>query len=199
MRDRTAIVVVLAMLAFWASPAAGQPYAELRGSTAHYRYVDVGYSFARGPVLDALYIGSPGLNELYLGAGFAWQATPSLNLTPIVYGVVGLDEGSGERGAVIGSYLTLEKGPYRLIAYLGRFVRIDGDVPSYDFLDTGDLTRVVSGPWELGVSSSVFRTEGEWSHQTGPMVKRTDSLGFWALSVRFGFDDELRLVRMLSF
>jgi len=199
MRDRLATVVWLAVLALWGAPARGQPYAELRLSTAKYRYVDVGYTFGSGVVLDGLYSGAPGLNELYLGAGFAWQATPSLNLTPIVYGVVGLDAGSEERGIAIGSYITFDKGPYKLIAFVGRFFRTQGDVPSYDFLDTGDLTRVVSGPWELGVSSTVYRTEGEWSHQTGPMLKRSDARGFWSLSARFGFDDELRLVRVLYF
>jgi hypothetical protein len=198
MRHRAVAFVVLFVMA-GATHLASQPYVELRASTTRHRYVDFGYTFGGGAVVDALYVGSPGLNELYLGAGFAWQATASLNLTPIAYGVLGLDEGSDEVGAVIGSYVTFAKGPYKLIAYLGRFIRIDGDVASYDFLDTGDLTRVVTGPWELGVSSSVFRSEGDWSHQTGPMLKRNDSKGWWALSARFGFDDELRLVRVLQF
>ena len=78
-------------------------------------------------------------------------------------------------------------------------MRISGGVSTYDFLDSVDLTHRVAGKWDAGVSSSIYRQDTGWSHLTGPLVRRRDARGSWALSVRAGYDTEVRLVRVLTF
>ena len=68
--------------------ARAQLAAELRASTSEYRYLDVNYTSASGLILDTLYIGVPGQNELYLGAGYTFTPASWLSLIPIAYGVL---------------------------------------------------------------------------------------------------------------
>ncbi len=179
------------------APASAQTGIEVRGSTASYRFADVNHTFRNGVMLDALYVGVPGQDEFYAGVGYTWKVARGLTLIPLAYGVAGVQE--EERGVVIGAYVLGDAGPWKLIAFAGRFVRISGGVGTYDFVDSVDLTRKVAGRWDAGVSSSIYRQDTGWSHITGPMVRRTDAHGSWALSVRFGYDTEVRLVRILTF
>jgi hypothetical protein len=57
----------------------------------------------------------------------------------------------------------------------------------------------IAGRWDAGVSSTVYRQDTGWSHFTGPLVRRRDARGSWALSVRTGDDTEVRVVRVLTF
>ena len=179
------------------SPARAQTSVELRGSTAAYRFADVNHTFANGVMLDALYVAVPGQDEFYLGLGYTWKASRGLTVIPLAYGVAGVQQ--AERGIVLGAYVLGDAGPWTLIAFAGRFVRISGGVSTYDFLDSVDLTHRVAGKWDAGVSSSVYRQDTGWSHLTGPLVRRRDAHGSWALSVRAGYDTEVRLVRVLTF
>jgi len=92
-----------------------------------------------------------------------------------------------------------EAGPWKVALFAGRVARVSGGVATYDFADSIDVTRKVEGRWDAGVSSSAYRLESGWSHETGPIVRRSDALGSWSLALRFGADRELRLVRVLSF
>ena len=195
---------VLAAGALAAGLAAGLPPAaraqtgvELRGSTAGYRFADVNHTFASGVMLDALYLGVPGQDEFYLGLGYTWKLSRGLTLIPLAYGVAGVQK--GEQGVVLGAYALSEAGPWTTIAFVGRFVRTSGGVATYDFVDSLDLTHRIAKRWHLGVSSSVYRQDTGWSHLTGPLVRRTDARGSWAVSVRGGYDTEARLVRILTF
>ena len=179
------------------SPARAQTSVELRGSTAAYRFADVNHTFANGVMLDALYVAVPGQDEFYLGLGYTWKASRGLTVIPLAYGVAGVQQ--AERGIVLGAYVLGDAGPWTLIAFAGRFVRISGGVSTYDFLDSVDLTHRVAGKWDAGVSSSVYRQDTGWSHLTGPLVRRRDARGSWALSVRAGYDTGVRLVRVLAF
>ena len=179
------------------APAGAQTAVELRGSTASYRFADVNHTFANGVMLDALYVAVPGQDEFYLGLGYTWKASRGLTVIPLAYGVAGVQQ--AERGIVLGAYVLGDAGPWTLIAFAGRFVRISGGVSTYDFLDSVDLTHRVAGKWDAGVSSSVYRQDTGWSHLTGPLVRRRDARGSWALSVRAGYDTEVRLVRVLAF
>jgi hypothetical protein len=177
--------------------AAAQTGIELRGSTASYRFADVNHTFRSGVMLDALYVGVPGQDEFYLGLGYTWKASHRLTVIPLAYGVAGVEK--QERGVVLGAYVLGDAGPWKLIAFAGRFLRISGGVTTYDFGDSLDLTYKIAGRWDAGVSSSVYRQDTGWSHLTGPVVRRSDTLGSWALSVRGGYDTEVRLVRILTF
>jgi hypothetical protein len=179
------------------APARAQTSVELRGSTAAYRFADVNHTFRSGVMLDALYVAVPGQDEFYLGLGYTWKASRGLTVIPLAYGVAGVQQ--EERGVVLGAYVLGDAGPWTLIAFAGRFVRISGGVSTYDFLDSVDLTHRASGKWDAGVSSSVYRQDTGWSHLTGPLVRRRDARGSWALSVRAGYDTEVRLVRVLTF
>jgi hypothetical protein len=195
LKRRLALAAVVACLGA-AAPARAQTGVELRASSTRYRFVDVNHTFGNGVMLDALYLGIPGQNELYLGLGYTWKLARPLTLIPLAYGVAGKE--NGERGVIVGAYVLAESGPYKAIAFAGRFVRVAGGVATYDFLDSLDFTRKVKGRWEAGVSSTVYRQDVGWSHLTGPLVRRNDARGSWSLSARAGYDPEVRLVRVLT-
>jgi hypothetical protein len=199
-RARAAHTLVLASAAAVlaaAVPAAAQTGVELRGSTARYRFADLNHTFPSGIMADALYLGIPGQNELYLGLGYTLKPARWLTVVPLAYGVAGREE--DERGIALCASVSVEAGAWKAIAFAGRFVRASGGVATYDFVDSVDVTRKVRGRWDAGVSSTVYRLDTGWTHQTGPMVRRNDARGSWALSARAGDGHELRLVRVLTF
>jgi len=189
-------VVLLAFAAVLTASAEAQTVLEARGATTHYRFFDVSHAFKSGLLLDALYTGVPGMDELYLGLGYGWKPAKGVTLTPIAYSVTGFQ--NHERGITLGALLALDRSGFRSVGFLGQFIRIDGDVPSYAFADSLDLTRVVR-EWELGASLGFFRQSGTGTWQLGPTLKRNDGHGLWALAWRFGSDQELRLIRVLTF
>src|SRR5712692_7234201 len=95
-RAAHALVLASAAVLVPAVRAAAQTGAELRGSTARYRFVDLNYTFPSGIMADALYLGIPGQNELYLGLGYTLKPAPWLTVVPLAYGVAGREK--GERG-----------------------------------------------------------------------------------------------------
>jgi hypothetical protein len=146
---------------------------------------------------DALYLGVPGQNELYLGLGYTLKPARWLTVVPLVYGVAGHEK--SERGIALCASVLAETGPWKAIVFAGRFVRTSGGVATYDFADSIDLTRKLSGRWDFGVSSTVYRLDTGWTQQTGPLLRRSDARGSWALSGRLGDTREVRLVRVLTF
>jgi hypothetical protein len=193
MRQLGALLALSAL----ASAAAAQTALEARyGARSEYRFFDVSRTFAGGLVLDGLYTGVPGLNEVYLGAGYQLKPAAGVIVTPIAYAVFAKE--LHERGVTLGALLSLDRGGFKGVAFLGHFIRLDGDSPDYDFADALDLTRAL-GKWEAGVSTGFLHQSGNWSWLVGPTVKRNDARGQWAISARFGDDHELRLLRILLF
>lgn len=190
--------LLIACAALAVTPVAvAQTVVEARyGFGPDYRFLDLGHTFSSRLVLDAVYIGVPGLNELYLGAGYQLRPTAGLTVTPILYAVAAKE--LDERGVALGALLSLDRGGFKGAGFLGHFFRTDGDNPDYDFADALDLTRAI-GRWEAGLSTGSFHQSGKWSWLIGPTVKRNDAKGQWALSARFGDDTELRLLRVLVF
>jgi hypothetical protein len=182
-------------LAFFAVEARGQTIFELRGSTTRYRFVDFLHNFKSGLATDVIYIGAPGADELYFGAGYAWKPATGVTVTPLVYGVVGKQD--GERGLAACASLFLERGGFRALGFGGHFFKLDGEVSEYDFLDSFDLTRV-AGRWEVGVSAGFFHQAGDWNPLIGPTLKLNDKKGTTAFSLRGGYKTELRLLRILT-
>ncbi|PYQ07389.1 MAG: hypothetical protein DMF82_03920 [Acidobacteria bacterium] len=177
---RAEVVLASGMLVTGAvsAPAAAQTVVELRASTTKYRFLDLSHAFANRVVLDALYLGVPGMNELYLGAGYQLRPATGISVAPLLY-VVG-----GKENDVLG--------------FAGHFFRTSGRVSDYRFVDALDLTRAL-GRWELGASAGAYHTSGDLTALAGPTVKRNDQRGSWAVSARFGSDTELRLLRILTF
>ena len=191
---RLGLGLVVALL-----PAAAhsQTVVELRGSTTRYRFVDLNHTFTRGLFLDLLYLGAPGSNELYAGGGWSFKPAQGVTLTPIVY-AVGAHE-NDERGLALCASLFVDRGGWRVLGFGGRFLRASGDVPDYTFLDSLDVTRVIAGKWELGVSAGFLRIGDDWNELIGGTLKRNDKRGATALAVRGGYKTELRLIRTLVF
>ncbi len=180
-----------------AGPAAAQTIFEGRyGFETEYRFVDLSHTFKAGAYLEALYVGIPGQNELYLGAGFQLRPTPGVSLTPVLYAVLGNE--NDQRGVTLGGLLSVDRGGFKVLAFAGHFFRIDGDVSDYTFIDALDLTRAL-GKWELGVSTGLFETGGDATWLVGPTLKRNDSRGAWAAAARFGDDTEYRVLRVFVF
>lgn len=180
-------------LALAPAAARAQTVVELRGSTTEYRFVDLNRTFKSGLFLDLLYLGAPGSNELFAGAGWSFKPAQGVTLTPIVYGVAARE--NGERGLALCGSFFVDRGGWRVLGFGGRFLRASGDVPDYDFLDSLDVTRVIAGRWELGVSAGFLHVAGEWNELIGGTLKLNDKRGAAALSIRGGHDTELRLIR----
>ena len=185
------------IVALLPAAAHAQTVVELRGSTTRYRFVDLNHTFTRGLFLDLLYLGAPGSNELYAGGGWSFKPAQGVTLTPIVYAVGAHD--NDERGLALCASLFVDRGGWRVLGFGGRFLRASGDVPDYTFLDSLDVTHVIAGKWELGVSAGFLRIGDDWNELIGGTLKRNDKRGATALAVRGGYKTELRLIRTLVF
>jgi hypothetical protein len=196
-RSPDAFLAVAALsAAMLIAPLSAQTVVELRASTTKYRFLDVSHTFANRVVLDVLHLGVPGMNELYLGAGYQLRPAAGVSVAPILYAVLGKE--NHERGACLGALLSVDRGGWKVLGFVGHFFRTGAGVSDYTFVDALDLTRT-SGRWELGASAGAYETRGDLTWLVGPTVKRNDRRGAWAASARFGNDTELRLIRILSF
>lgn len=157
--------------------------------------MDVSFTGKNGLVFDAFYVGVPGSNELNVGGGFALKRN-ALTLTPLLYAVAGKE--GGQRGVKAALLTAYERNGWKFGSFLGAFVPTAGSADSYQVLDTADLTRTL-GKWELGVQGGFFRSGGAWNTQVGPLLKLNDARGAWAVSYRFGPDDEFRVGRVFVF
>jgi hypothetical protein len=196
--ERTAIIVgaFVAAAVLSQSNAAAQNVVEVRAADTKYRYVDWNYTFANAVVVDAFYVGVPGSNELNVGGGYAFKRG-HLVLTPLVYAVFGKEE--SQRGVKIALLASFEKDGWKLLCFIGHYARVTGSVSSYQVLDTLDLTRAIGTRWEVGLQAGFFRADNAWNTQVGPLLKVNDHLGAWAVSYRFGSQNEFRAGRVLTF
>jgi hypothetical protein len=196
MRAEVLVAASALALAALPGPAAAQTVVELRASTTKYRFADLTHTFANRVLLDALYLGVPGMNELYLGAGYQLRPATGISIAPLLYFVGGKE--NAERGACLAASLSLDRAGWKVLGFGGHFFRASGGVSDYTFVDALDLTRT-TGRWELGASAGAYHTGGDLTVVAGPTVKRNDGRGSWAASARFGSDTEVRLIRVLSF
>lgn len=191
-----ALLALAASFLWFAADAEAQLLVEVRLADTEYRFLDVSFTAKNGVVLDGFYVGAPGSNELNLGGGYALKRG-ALTLTPLLYGVIGKeDDQRGVKAALLASF---EKNGWKALAFGGAYFRTEGAVDDYQLLDTADVTRVIAKRWELGVQSGFFRSGGSWNTQIGPLVKLNDSRGAWAVSYRFGNEDEFRVGRVWLF
>jgi hypothetical protein len=191
-----AIAVAVAFVLGNASSAAAQNLLEARLADTEYRYVDWNSTFKNGAVVDAFYIGVPGSNEFNVGGGYVIKQG-RLTLTPLLYFVAG-KEGS-QRGVKAALLAAFEQDGWKLLSFVGHYAPISGSVGSYQVLDTLDLTHTIGAHWEAGVQAGFFHAEGAWNTQIGPVVKLNDRRGAWAVSYRFGDQNEFRVGRVLTF
>jgi hypothetical protein len=176
-----------------------QTYIELRAAgpeTGFYRCVEFDYALRIGAVVDIVYFGVPEQNELYIGMGYQLPVTPTLTIIPLLYGVVGKE--NGQRGVALGNFVLGTVRNWSIYSFLGYFEPIEGDVPRYVFLDSLDVSRRVKR-WEVGASTGFFYSSGQWSYLVGPVIIRNDNHGAWRFSVRAGSTVEVRAIRTFSF
>jgi hypothetical protein len=195
---RTAILAgaFVATAVLYQSSAAAQNLVEVRAADTKYRYVDWNYTFKNAVVVDGFYVGVPDSNEFNVGGGYAFKRG-GLVLTPLLYAVFGV-EGS-QRGVKVAVLASFEKDGWKLLSFIGHFAPVTGSVNSYQVLDTLDLTRTIGTRWEVGLQTGFFRADGAWNTQVGPLLKANDRLGAWAVSYRFGSQNEFRVGRVLIF
>lgn len=195
------------MIPLWvltASPtvdkAAAQDYVELRSAVSRaggvYRYLGYNHVFHNKVTLDAYYIGVPGQNEFYMGLGYQLQATKSLTITPLFYGVIG-KEGS-ERGVAMGAVANGSVKALNVSGYICHFEPVGGSVARYTFLDSLDISKKAK-QWEVGGSTGFVHVDGNWNPLVGPVIIRNDERGSWKVHIRGGSTFEARLTRTLTF
>jgi hypothetical protein len=188
---------ILLGLVLAARQGLAQHYIEARGANTDYRYFDWNYTLPNSAMMDVFYVGVPGSNEFNVGGGYGFKPKPSLIITPLAYAVVGKEY--GERGVKIALLVTFEKTGWKANGFLGHFEPISGDVVRYQVLDTLDISRVIHGPIEVGLSNGFYHTDGKWNPQIGPLFKLNDRFGAWYVSCRFGPQNELRFGRSFLF
>ncbi len=176
--------------------AVSQDFVEVRLADTKYRYADWSHTWSSGAVLDLFYVGVPGSNEFNLGGGLAIKRG-SVVLTPLVYAVIGKE--AGERGIKVALLVSFDRSGWKLVSFLADYIPVSGSVTTYQVLDTLDLTRTIGTRWEAGIQAGFFRTGGSWNTQVGPVVKMNDRLGGWAISYRFGSENEVRVGRVVTF
>jgi hypothetical protein len=174
-----------------------QHYLEGRGANTEYRYFDWNYTFSISAIVDVFYVGVPDSNEFNLGGGYGIKPKPSLMIAPMAYAVIGKE--AGQRGVKVALLVMFEKSGWKINSFLGQFMPIAGDIERYQVLDTLDASRVVRGPFEVGISNGFFHAGGKWNPQVGPLFKLNDRLGSWYVSCRFGPQNELRFSRNFLF
>jgi hypothetical protein len=174
-----------------------QHYIEGRIADTKYRYFDWNYTFSSSALLDVFYVGVPGSNELNMGGGYGFRPKPSLMMAPMAYAVIGKE--GGQRGVKLALLVMFEKSGWKVNSFFGHFERIAGDVERYQVLDTLDASRVLQGPFEVGISSGFFHAGGSWNPQNGPLFKVNDRFGAWYVSYRFGSQNEFRFSRNFVF
>jgi hypothetical protein len=184
---------VLLALVLFCRQGMAQHYLEARGATTKYRYFDWNYTFANAAIVDVFYVGVPGSNEFNLGGGYGFKPKPSLVIAPLAYAVIGKE--AGQRGVKLALLVTFEKDGWKLNSFFGHYVRVAGDVGSYQVLDTLDFSKVVHGPFEVGISNGFFHADGKWNPQIGPLFKVNDRFGSTYVSCRFGPQNEVRFSR----
>jgi hypothetical protein len=194
MRNTTRAGIFLALLLAGGNGWA-QHYFEIRGADTKYRYFDWNYTFKNAAIVDAFYVGVPGNNEFNFGVGYGFKPKPSLTLAPLIYAVAAKE--SGQNGIKIALLVMFDKDGWRVNSFFGHFARISGDVSAYQVLDTLDASKVIFKRYEVGISNGFFHADGEWNPQIGPMFKLNDRLGSWAVSYRFGSENELRFSRVV--
>lgn len=194
MRRLPAIFVATVTLASAVRPAPAETEVELRASTTEYRFLDLSHTRASGLVLDAVYVDVPGLNQLFVGAGYEFEPAERLSLIPMLYAV----SGSDTHGVAVGGLVSLQHGGWQVLGFVGHFFQTGGEVSDYTFVDSLDLTRMI-GRWEVGGSVDAYETEGEVAWRAGPTLKRNDTWGAWGMSALFGDEREFRLIRAVTF
>jgi hypothetical protein len=182
-----------------AAPLHAQTVVELRAATTEYRFVDLNHTFKAGLFLDLLYLGSETSNELYAGGGWSFKPAPGVTFTPVVYAIAGKE--ADQFGIGLCGSLFVDRGGWRVLGFGGQFLQTSGDVPDYTFLDSLDLTRVIAGKWELGVSGGFLKFDGDssWNELIGGTLKFNDKLGATAVAVRGGYTTEVRVIRTFVF
>ena len=194
MRHPPALLALLPVLGATLVSAWAQTEAEFRGATTEYRFAELTHVLPTGLVFDGVYFGEPGIDELYLGAGYDLSSSSRASLIPILYAVVERD--NAERGMTLGLSGHFEGARWQWAGFAGHFIPHGGDGGSYTFIDSLDLVRS-AGRWGVGGSVTYDALEDAGGWRAGPMLKRSDDLGAWAAAVRFGDGAELRVIRTL--
>lgn len=199
-------MMISLMISFWVLTASlgaekvAAQNVELRSAVSRagaiYRYLDYNHVFHNKVTLDAYYIGVPGQNEFYLGLGYQLQATKSLTITPLFYGVIGKE--GAERGVAMGAAVNGSVKALNVSGYICHFEPVGGSVARYTFLDSLDISKKAN-QWEIGGSTGFFYAAGKWNPLVGPVIIRNDERGSWKVHIRGGSSLEARLTRTLTF
>lgn len=165
---------------------------ELRSANrGEYRYADWSHNGKKWAT-DLYYIGVPGNNEVSACIGYQLKI-----VTP--YACATAAKENKELGVKAAASIVWEKKAWKADAYLAYFKPLRGTTKAYATADAANLTRTLGKGWDVGISAGFFRQDGKWNPLAGPLVRKNDRLGFWALSYRLGPQSELRLNRVFLF
>lgn len=187
--------VILALLILAAVCRASDVVEVRSSSSGEYRYMEWMHTFNK-VATDIYYVGVPGNNELDVCLGYQIPSRRGLSVTPFFCGVTAKE--NRQLGVKTAAAISWEKGKWKGDAYYGHFLPLRGNLNSYDVLDSGNATYVLSKCWEVGISTGFFRQDGKWNPLVGPLARRNDKLGSWSVSFRTGPTKEFRVIRTIT-
>lgn len=190
---------LLLSLLFLLLPFSGfaQNFVEIRGASTRYRYAEFNHTFSNHAVFDFYYVGVPGSNEFDLGGGYNIRLKKNLTLTPLIYAAIAKE--NEDRGLKLALLLNYEGKLWKINCFIAEYTKLAGKTTHYQVLDTLDLTRTIARHWEVGLSHGFFLQDSQWNPQTGPILKRNDTRGSWAVPYRFGPQNEFRIGRTFTY
>ncbi len=177
---------------------------EFRAATSQYGFGDWMRIYKNKISTDLYYVRVPGNNEFNACGGYALPKFSGISITPFACATVAKED--REFGLKFPVSVVFQTGTFKADIYYGHFVPLRGDVSAYDILDSGNFTRsfgqiIGDGVWrwETGISTNFFHQDGAWNPLIGPLLRRNDKYGFWAVSLLSVTSTELRFSRVITF
>ncbi len=164
---------------------------------ATYRYLDFNHTFENGGVVDLAHYGSPGQNELWVGAGKFVKFGEATSATFAVYGVVGKE--NGQVGVGVSSWGSTHTKKMGVNWQTYAFIPAKGSVPKYLAIDSLDATYKLNKRVEVGASMGMFWVENNANLIAGPLLRINDKLGSTNFSFRTGARNEFLVGRTFNF
>lgn len=200
MRKLLLVLTLSFVYLFIAVSVSAQDYVEVRGGFTKdgltYRYVDYNHTFKNDVVVDIAHYGSPGQNELWIGAGKYVKFNDIFSATFAAYLVAGKE--SKQLGPAISSWGSGGSKKVGVSYQTYAFFPIKGGVKKYLAIDSLDITYKASKKVEIGSSMGMYWVGSNKNLIAGPILRINDKLGSFNFSVRGGAYTEFRVGRTFN-
>lgn len=195
------LLLFFASILVLSSSIFAQDYVEARAGFTEdgftYRYLDYNHTFKNDVVVDIAHYGSPGQNELWVGAGKFKKFNEATSATFAAYAVVGKE--NDQFGVGLSSWGASNAKKVGVNWQTYAFLPIKGSVPKYLAVDSLDATYKINKRVEVGASGGMYWIGHNTNLIAGPMLRINDKLGSTNFYLRAGAYTEFRVGRTFNF